>query len=131
MRKTNRSTSEAQAIYGALFSRPIPAILRSRYEQANSLLLEKYSPAERQVTGRAIQTVGDLEALEFAARLLHRQPLLSDKFRLMAALAETLPQHQADFIAEAPTPPWLELTKIGLATAWKGIKGLILLGVGR
>jgi hypothetical protein len=93
-------SEEGQRIYRALFRREIPTILLERYLVAAEQIDGALDEGESAAYYRAVAAQDDLEALEFAARLTGRLPLLSRKFQAMAYLAETLPDHQAYFVAE-------------------------------
>jgi hypothetical protein len=75
---------------------------------------------------RAILACADLEALELAARYTRRLPLLSRKFRLMAYLAETLPENQPFFVNRQSSflRGALGVAWAALYTAWKMPAGL-------
>jgi hypothetical protein len=128
MQKRTRR-DEAERIYGAIFRQKMPGELKSRFEAAARRIEAGYTKAEIEEYNRCIHKVSDLEALEFAARLRNRLPLLSDKFRAMVFLAETLPEHYPLFINEKDKrlTAYLWLKVIGIASLWKGIKGMFLL----
>jgi hypothetical protein len=92
--------TEARKIYAAIFGREIPPLVLDRYVIASKRLNQSVSQAEMDSYYRAMMACPDLEALELAARYTRRFPLLSRKLRLMAYLAETLPENQAFFINE-------------------------------
>jgi hypothetical protein len=71
----------------------------------------------------------DLEALELAARYTRRLPLLTRKFRLMAYLAETLPENQALFVSHRDNflAAFLRLAWMTLRTIYLMPKGLLAL----
>jgi hypothetical protein len=121
-------TPEAAAIYHAIFGRPIPPIVERRFTAASALLDASVSPAELDAYRRAIAGGGDLEALELAARYTRRLPLLSRKFRLMAYLAETLPENQGYFVNERSSflAAVFVLAGAGVRTGWKMARGLWL-----
>lgn len=89
---------EAQRIYNALFKKEIPPHLKKRFYEAVNRLLVSYSPERKEQHRRVIVKVRDIEALEMAARIKNRLPLLVSKLRLMVYLAETLPQNMNYFI---------------------------------
>ncbi len=127
---------EPHRIYAAIFGRPIPPIVLQRFAVACELLHRSVTPEELDVYYRAIAAADDLEALEVAARYTRRLPLLTRKFRLMAALAETLPENQSLFVSERPGAEPGSLSRLtalwtgaggALRTAYKLAKGLWLL----
>lgn len=91
-------STEAHAIYRALFDHDIPPILLQRYLPVIERLNATASPAELARYYRAIESGADLEALELAGRLTGRLPLLTRKMQAMVALAETLPENQRFYI---------------------------------
>ena len=92
--------TEARKIYAAIFGREIPPLVLDRFVVASKRLNQSVPQAEMDSYYRAMSACDDLEALELAARYTRRFPLLSRKFRLMAYLAETLPENQAFFVNE-------------------------------
>ena len=78
---------------------------------------------------RALLACADLEALELAARYTRKLPLLTRKFRLMAYLAETLPENQDFFINERSSflAAFGAAWPGGLRTVCKMLKALWLL----
>ncbi len=121
--------TEGRKIYAALFGREIPPVVLDRFVAASKQLNALTPQGEVDRCTHAILACGDLEALELAARYTHRLPLLTRKFRLMAYLAETLPENQpffinrrSSFIGGALSVAWA-----ALHTAWKMAAGLWLL----
>lgn len=130
MSENSPYTAEAQRIYHTLFNRPIPPIVAERFAEG-SQRLEAHVSADEVARYRAAVASGvDLEALELAGRYTRRLPLLTRKFRLMAYLAETIPQNQGLFINRRDNLPLALLTIVGvtLRTVWLMVKGLALLG---
>jgi hypothetical protein len=87
------------------------------------------SPAELAQYYRAVETGGDLEALELAGRLTGRLTLLTRKMQAMVALDETLPENQhfyvnqrSSFFAGAAAMAWA-----AAHTARQAARGLWLL----
>jgi hypothetical protein len=122
------ATSDAARIYHVLFPEEIPAPLRERFEKASQILENDYSADERAEYRRALQRVGDLEALEFACRRGKRLRMLTDQVVLMSFLAETLPQHQACYV-DPDARRWKAYLAIAAGlfrTAAKYAKGTIL-----
>ena len=91
---------EAERIYAAIFGQPAPSVATGRFLAASERLDRTVDPEELDRYRRAIARCDDLEALEVAARYLHRSDLLNRKFRLMAYLAETAPENQTFFVNE-------------------------------
>ena len=120
---------EARRIYAAIFGRAIPPIVQGRFAVASARLDRTVAPQELAAYGRIVATCVDLEALEVAARYTRRLPLLSRKFRLMAYLAETLPENQPFFVNERGSflvGLWQSAFGV-LATVFKLLKGFSLL----
>ena len=120
---------EAARLFSAVFQRqPTPTIVE-RFRAVSPKLDETVDDAERQRYRRAIDRVRDLEALEFAARLSGRLPLLCVKFRVMAYISETVPENQHFFVSRRPnglralwTIAWGALRSL-----YKLVKGMFLL----
>jgi hypothetical protein len=120
--------TEARKIYAAVFGREIPPLVRDRFVTASKQLNLSVPQAEMDSYYRALLACADLEALELAARYTRRLPLLSRKFRLMAYLAETLPENQAFFINERSSflSGMARSATGGFRTVFKMLKGLWL-----
>jgi len=120
---------ESARIYRTLFDRPIPPVVAERFAAGSERLEAHASPGDlaryRAVVGADL----DLEALELAARYTRRLPLLTRKFRLMAYLAETVPENQALFISHRDNTPvaFVRVAFMTLRTVWLMAKGLVLL----
>lgn len=119
---------EAERIYRAIFRKPIPSQVKDRYYRASETLFSGYSPEENQVFNEALRDVLDLEALEIAARLKNKIPLLVSRFRLMVHLAESLPSNQSVFVnsSDRRIPSYISLVFGGVRTLYKCLKGRFL-----
>ena len=122
--------TEGRKIYAAIFGREIPPIVLERFVVASKQLNALTAQPELDCCTAAILACPDLEALELAARTTRRLPLLSRKFRLMAYLAETLPENQPFFINRRSSflRGALSVAWAVLHTAWKMPAGLWWLG---
>ncbi|MCK4765917.1 MAG: hypothetical protein KAW12_27200 [Candidatus Aminicenantes bacterium] len=129
----NKQLDEADRIYHALFKKKIPPALKKRFQGAVEKLETHYPGEEVGEYYKYLQKVSDLEALELAGRFARKIPLLTDKFRIMVYLAETLPENYPVFINEKDTPTkgYLCMIAIGFRSVWKILKGRYLLKVGR
>lgn len=124
-----RSEQEGRRIYRALFRRDIPSILLERYLIAAERMDAELDAQDLDAHYHAVEAQNDLEALEFAARLTGRLPLLHRKFQAMVYLAETLPDHQVFFVNRRSN--WLggivTLGSSAFVSVVQGIKGLLAL----
>jgi hypothetical protein len=120
---------EARKLYAALFHGEIPPILEERLHLASERLNAAAAPADLAAYYQAITTVGDLESLELAARLTRRLPLLTRKLQALAYLAETLPDHQHDYVNynSSFVRAALVITWEGVTSVLKALKGFVLL----
>jgi hypothetical protein len=118
--------TEARKIYAAIFGREIPPLVLDRYVIASKRLNQSVPQPEMDSYYRAMMACGDLEALELAARYTRKYPLLSRKFRLMAYLAETMPENQTFFINERSSfaGGMARSAAGGFRTVYKMLKGL-------
>ena len=126
---TTRREREGRRIYHSLFRRDIPSILLERYLVAAERMDAEFGAQELDATYRAVEAQEDLEALEFAARLTGRLPLLRRKFQAMVYLAETLPDHQVFFVNRRSNRLGgiVTLGSSALVSVVQGIKGLLAL----
>jgi len=122
--------AEGRKVYAALFGSEPPPALLARFATAARLLNSTASQAEVDRATRALLASSDPEALELAARLTGRLPLLTRKFRLMVYLAETLPQNQPYFVNRRSSllRGLVNIAGAVLRTAWKLPIGLWQLG---
>lgn len=121
--------AEARRIYAALFGGEIPPLLLERFLRASQQIDAAVEPAALARYYAALEGCPDLEALELAARLTGRLPLLPRKFQAMAYLAETLPDHQHHFVNGRSNRlgGLLQLGWGGIESAVKGLRGAWLL----
>ncbi len=121
---------EAQRIYRALFGGAIPEPVRERFIRASRRLDACAEPSDMATYRRALDRVGDLEALEIACRYRRMLPLLSRKFRVMVAVAETVPETQSHFVNEHSSllRGLAVLAAGGFRSVGKLAKGLMLQG---
>ncbi len=125
----NQYLREAQKIHSALFPGVMPLILAERFRLASEQIDAAASSADLAAYHEAIERTEDLEALELAARLTRRLPLLSRKLHVMAYLGETLPDYQRYYVNTRSSFVRALLT-IGwetLASVLKALKGLWML----
>jgi len=125
--------NEAHVLYRTLFGRPAPEPVVQRFLPLSARLEAQSSPDERAAYRRALASGANLEALEYAARLTGRLPLLTRKLVALAALAETMPENQSAYVNTCSSWPlgvaasgWAVLRSMALA-----VRGLRLLRGGR
>ena len=120
---------EAQKIHRAIFGRPVPDIVRIRYNEACLKLEALNAPEQTELMKDILERVRDLEALELAARWFGRLPPLVLRFQLMVRLAETFPKNRDLFInlRRRRMAGWAAAGYGGLRTAFKLIKGFLQL----
>jgi hypothetical protein len=126
---SGRLEREAERIYRAIFGDPIPSVVRDRYLAAVPGVEQRADAPELKRCRHAVATVSDLEALELAGRILGKTPSLCLRFQLMVHIAETQPQNQHFFLNPTTNAckGWAALVTGTLMTAWKFLKGVILL----
>ena len=91
---------EAERIYYSLFRKKIPVSIHYHFNRLSEKLENDYSEKEIKKYSSYIVKTYDLEALEIAARYLKKLPLLTEKFKIMVYLAETLPENYVMYINE-------------------------------
>jgi len=119
---------EANRLYAALFGITAPEIVCERFEAASPIVERKYTADD--ISQYRTTLKYDVEAIEIAGRYTRRLPLLSEKFRLVVYLAETMPDNQKRFVNNHDNFPgavWAIFTG-ALRSAYKLFKGLIIIG---
>jgi hypothetical protein len=122
------SDKEAEKIYSSLFHKRIPEQIRLRFNDVSKKVDAHYSQEEVRDYLKVINMVGDLEALEYAARFLRRMPMLTEKFKVMIYLSETIPDNFPLFVNENSNrfSGYLSLSCSLLRSGWKLMKGAVL-----
>jgi len=122
---------EATKIYHAIFNKNIPTLIQDHFRNISKKIDGSYSEGEVSKYRECIFKVHDLEALEVAARLFKKLPILTDKFKVMVYLAETLPENYSVFINEEKkrASGYMILISSLIRTMYKITKGLFLLKV--
>ncbi len=125
------SRSEAARIYMTIFNTNVPEQIEKHFEITSKKIENLFSEEEVKKYFESIERVRDLEALELAARYLKRIPLLTEKFKIMVCLAETLPENYNKYINERDNRflGYLLLICAGFRSIYKFVKGLFLLMV--
>ncbi len=120
---------EGEKIFRQLFRVPPPQRLLERYQQGCETLFASFSEMDQKECSFAVEKIDDLEALELAARLQNRLPLLSAKFRLIVALAECEPALRSYFVTQKDQSlkPWLEIFFVTCRSVVKFLKGRLYL----
>ncbi len=121
--------NDAEKIYFTLFNKSIPEEVYHRF-QAVSKKIDNNYPHDKVVQYyELIGKTDDLEALELAARYLRKQPLLTEKFKLMVYLAEIMPDNYDVFINENPKRfiGYIKIIFTIMRTVFKLGKGLIII----
>ena len=124
-----KEQGEAERIYHAIFRKPIPSQVIDRYCRASDTLLSGFSLEENHAFEKTLKDVPDLEALELAARLQNKMPLLVYRFQLMVHLAESIPANQSVFVnsSDRRILSFISLVFGGIRTLYKSLKGRFLL----
>ena len=125
--------SEAERIYYSLFKKKIPASIQYHFNRLSEKLENNYSENEIKKYSSYIVKTYDLEALEIAARYFKKLPLLTEKFKIMVYLAETLPENYVIYINEKNNRFFgcLLLMTSAFRTLYKFIMGIFFLTVYR
>jgi len=123
------AADEAQKIHQAIFGRPAPDIIQTRYTEACLTMEGLNTPDQPILMGEILDRVRDLEALELAARRRGRLHPLVLRFRLMVRLAETRPENRDLFVnsRRRRMAGWAAAVYGGLRTGFKLLKGFFLL----
>ena len=117
--------AEARHLHAALFRESIPPELEEGYVRAHGHYCRQGpdDAAIRTIVARKL----DVEAIELVLR--RKRPALTRKLRLLVYLAEVRPSYYRRFVNEADRPvrAWLVLGGAVPRTAFKYLKGLVLL----
>jgi len=122
--------SEADRIYETIFDRKAPKPIKKYFEAISEKIEARFSVDE---VIECIQKIHDLEALELAARYTKKIPVLTEKFKIMVYLAETLPENYSVFINERPKYffAYVSLISSLFRSCYKIVKGFIIMVVNR
>jgi hypothetical protein len=125
--------NEAERIYYSIFNKKIPASITAQFEILSRRIESRFSEEEVNTYVKCIENVYDLEALEIAARYLKKMHLLSEKFRIMVYLAETLPENYTVFVNEHQNVFFGSILLISsmVRTVFKALKGIAIIKVRR
>jgi hypothetical protein len=120
---------ESEKIYLAIFNKKIPSLIQDRFRNISAKIDGSYSEEEVSKYRECIFKIHDLEAIEVAARFSKKLPILTDKFKVMVYLAETLPENYSIFISEEQKrlSGYMQLVSSLTRTMYKIAKGLFLL----
>jgi hypothetical protein len=125
----DKPNSESIKIYFAIFRKKIPEAIQRRFEYISQAIEKGYPEKEIDLYHKYLHKVSDLEALEIAMRCLNKLPILTDKFKVMVYLAETVPENYNVFVNEHTnrlTGFFLLLISL-FRTGCKLVKGMLLL----
>lgn len=122
---------EAEKIYYAIFKKQIPAFIKNHFENISKTIDNNYSEKDVRKYHQYLVKVYDIESLELAARYFKRLPILTEKFKVMVYLAETLPENQSIFVNEDSKRFFAHVFLISslLRTFYKFLKGIFLFTV--
>jgi hypothetical protein len=125
--------NEAERIYSALFNQKIPASVQEHFKVLSRKIESRYSEDDVNEYLDAVRKICDLEALEVASRHFKKLPVLSEKFKIMVYLAETLPENYSVFVNERSNYllSFLFLMRALFRTGYKITKGIFILVVHR
>lgn len=95
-----KASDEASRIYYVLLQKEIPNSIALHFERVSKIIEKKYTKKQVATCLEHMKRTRDLESLEIASRYLNRLPLLTEKFRIMAYLAETVPENYRCYVNE-------------------------------
>jgi hypothetical protein len=122
-------SDEARRLFRAVFHQDPPDLFVQWFTAVPRSVFPPLDPAAEAHYSRVLNSVGDLEALEYFSRFVGRNRLLTLKLRLTVYLAECCPEVRGFFVNRADKSGvrvWLKLAGAKLRNAWKLIKGLFL-----
>lgn len=121
---------EARRLFRAIFRCDPPAPFCEWFAKVPDSVFPLFTEAMWENYRRVLRRVRDLEALEYASRLLGRNRVLVHKMLLTVYLAECCPEVRRYFVNRQDlslVATWAYLTGAKLYNFWKLIKGLLLL----
>jgi hypothetical protein len=121
---------EAAFFHHCLFRSPIPEVVARRYASAHDSCLGQSLPMQQIRTETIVQRRLDVEAIELALRLRHRQNVLTVKLHILCYLCEPHAAYADIFVnRRAGTLRALgSLSCQSLRSIWKLIRGTYLIG---
>jgi len=127
------SINEADRIYEAIFDTKAPESIIKHFKAISGKIEDRFSEDEIEDYYKYIQKVQDIEALELAARYTKKLPVITEKFKIMVYLAETLPDNYKVFVNEKPGffAAALLLTASIFRAGCKMVKGIYIITVTR
>lgn len=125
--------NDAEKIYSALFGKKIPDNIHRHFINISKEIDSNFPRDEVIKYYELVRKTDDLEALELAARYLRKIPVLTEKFKIMVYLGETIPDNYHIFINENPARfrGYVEMIFSVIRTVIKIMKGLIIISVYR
>ena len=120
---------EADKIYRSVFRKKIPDIVRERFNNASRNIDLNNDEQELERYRKIILSVSDLAAVEYASRIIRRNPLLIKKFQIMIFLGECLPDNYDIFINEKKSlmKTLMILATVPFNSIYKFLKGVLIL----
>ncbi len=121
-------SDDAEKIYYSLFKKKIPEAIQYHFNNISKEIDNNYPQDKVRKYYEVIRTVHDLEALELTARHLKKMPVLTEKFKVMIYLAETIPGNYDVFINETPKrfSVYVSMVLSAVRSMFKITKGLII-----
>jgi len=120
---------EAGKIYRSIFRKEIPAIVRERFDRSSLQIIKNVPEQELARYRKIIDTVSDLAAVEYASRILGKNPMLLKKFQVMIYLGECIPDNYNIFINEKRNlmKTLLIFASVPFNSVYKFFKGFLIL----
>jgi len=120
---------EAEKIYFSIFNSKIPEAIQHRFSEISQTIDNNYRNIEVSKYYTLIPKIRDLEALELAARHFGKLPILTEKFKIMIYLSETIPQNYGLFINENPKSlyGYVAITASVIRSILKMVKGVLII----
>ncbi|MFC2166795.1 hypothetical protein ACFLQZ_02400 [Acidobacteriota bacterium] len=125
----NELKSEARALHRSVFNADIPQEVSEKYMRAHDYYLLEATEKDLLWMKRTLQRGLDLEALEFALRIIKKKHILVKKIKILVYISESFCAYYSTFVNERPQrgKAFALLSYHLIRSAYKFLKGSFLL----
>lgn len=122
---------EAAKIYKSIFGKEIPDIVQKKFEDPSAKIESSATESGLALHKKIIDRISDLAAVEYASRILGKNPTLIKKFQVMVHLGECMPDNYDLFINEKKglLRTLLLFSAVPFNSIYKFLKGFLILKI--